>query len=100
MPSFLSAASKTAHTPTPYIRTVAKQLELASELSYSVFEIRLRSSFIGFGTSSLEEDVADISALVKYLRTLGREKIVLFGHSTGCQVRSACCTLLPIVPCN
>ncbi|UNI21360.1 hypothetical protein JDV02_007356 [Purpureocillium takamizusanense] len=70
---------------TPYIRVVAKHLEDARELDYSVFEIRLRSSFIGYGTSSLEEDVEGISALVKYLRSIGRKKIVLFGHSTGCQ---------------
>ncbi|KND92338.1 hypothetical protein TOPH_03102 [Tolypocladium ophioglossoides CBS 100239] len=81
---FVGGLKDGPHT-TPYIRTVAKQLEAASDLSYSVFEIRLRSSFIGFGTSSLKEDVDDISALVKYLRTLSREKIVLFGHSTGCQ---------------
>jgi pimeloyl-ACP methyl ester carboxylesterase len=30
--------------------------------------------------------VEDISALVKYLRSIGKQKIVLFGHSTGCQV--------------
>lgn len=69
-----------------YTRPLAKLLENSSDLDYSVFEIRMRSSFIGFGTSSLKNDVEDISALVKYLRSIGREKIVLFGHSTGCQV--------------
>ncbi|PHH87586.1 hypothetical protein CDD83_8664 [Cordyceps sp. RAO-2017] len=70
---------------TPYIRTVAARLAAATDLSYSVFEIRLRSAFSGFGTSSLMNDVEDIAALVKYLRSLGRDRIVLFGHSTGCQ---------------
>ncbi|KAJ3496767.1 hypothetical protein NLG97_g2415 [Lecanicillium saksenae] len=68
-----------------YTRTVAKFVEEAQDLDYSIFEIRMRSSFIGFGKSSLKNDVEDISALVKYLRSIGREKIVLFGHSTGCQ---------------
>ncbi|KAJ4153202.1 hypothetical protein LMH87_009701 [Akanthomyces muscarius] len=68
-----------------YTRTVAKFVEEAKDLDYSIFEIRMRSSFIGFGTSSLKKDVEDISALVTYLRSIGREKIVLFGHSTGCQ---------------
>ncbi|KKP07893.1 hypothetical protein THAR02_00101 [Trichoderma harzianum] len=68
-----------------YLRTVAKYLEDAENLSYSLFEFRLRSSFSGFGTASLADDVADISTLVKYLRSIGKEKIVLFGHSTGCQ---------------
>ncbi|KAF2441633.1 DUF1749-domain-containing protein [Karstenula rhodostoma CBS 690.94] len=45
----------------------------------------MRSSYTGFGYSSLSNDVQDISALVSYLRTLGKEKIVLCGASTGCQ---------------
>jgi len=45
----------------------------------------MRSSYTGFGYSSLANDAADISSLVTYLRTLGKTKIVLLGHSTGCQ---------------
>lgn len=71
----------------PYIRTVAAKIEATTGLSYSVFEIRIRSSFSAFGWSSLAEDVEDISAVVKYLRSIGKEKVVLLGHSTGCQVR-------------
>ncbi|KID70399.1 uncharacterized protein G6M90_00g086270 [Metarhizium brunneum] len=82
---FIGGLGDGPHT-VPYIRTVAKHLETTGkDLEFSVFELRLRSSFIGFGTSSLSNDVDDIAALVKYLRGLGREKIVLFGHSTGCQ---------------
>ncbi|ODA81222.1 hypothetical protein RJ55_04186 [Drechmeria coniospora] len=83
---FIGGLGDGPHT-TPYIRTVARHLqsEASKALCYSVFEIRLRSSFIGFGTRSLKEDVEDISAFVKYLRGIGKEKIVLFGHSTGCQ---------------
>ncbi|KAG5950649.1 hypothetical protein E4U53_004649 [Claviceps sorghi] len=82
---FIGGLGDGPHT-VPYVRSVAKYLETAGKkLSYSVFEMRLRSSFIGFGTSSLKNDVEDIAALVKYLRGLGKEKIVLFGHSTGCQ---------------
>ncbi|KAL6871921.1 hypothetical protein J3F83DRAFT_733115 [Trichoderma novae-zelandiae] len=81
---FIGGLKDGPHT-TGYIRTVARELEKLPELSYSVFEIRMRSSFDGFGTSSLADDVHDISALVKYLRSIGREKVVLFGHSTGCQ---------------
>lgn len=83
---FIGGLGDGPHT-VAYIRTVARHLETAGkELEYSVFEIRLRSSFIGFGTTSLTNDVEDIAALVKYLRGLGKEKIVLFGHSTGSQV--------------
>ncbi|RYP79230.1 hypothetical protein DL771_000208 [Monosporascus sp. 5C6A] len=69
-------------SPTPH---ASKRLESQPELSYSVFEFRMRSSFLGFGFSSLVKDVEDISALVKYLRSIGKEKVVLIGHSTGCQ---------------
>lgn len=70
----------------PYLRAIAKRLESRPELSYSVFEFRLRSSFLGFGFQRLADDVEDTSALVKYLRSIGKEKVVLIGHSTGCQV--------------
>ncbi|KAH6604284.1 hypothetical protein Trco_007730 [Trichoderma cornu-damae] len=81
---FIGGLKDGPHT-TPYIRAVARQLERIPELDYSVFEIRMRSSFDGFGTASLADDVHDISALVKYLRSIGRGKVILFGHSTGCQ---------------
>jgi pimeloyl-ACP methyl ester carboxylesterase len=50
---------------------------------FSAWELHMRSSYTGFGYSSLSNDVQDISALVSYLRTLGKEKIVLCGASTG-----------------
>lgn len=43
----------------------------------------MRSSYSGFGYSSLANDVADTAALVRYLHSLGEEKIVLMGASTG-----------------
>ncbi len=83
---FVAGLGDGPHT-TPYIWTIAKHLQnVRSDLNYSVFEVRIRSSFIGFGTASLQQDVEDISGLVKYLRKLGKEKIILMGHSTGCQV--------------
>lgn len=61
---------------------LAKTLE-SSASSYSLWEFRMRSSYSGFGYSSLANDVEDTAALVKYLRSLGKEKIVLIGASTG-----------------
>ncbi|KAJ4264921.1 hypothetical protein NW762_005164 [Fusarium torreyae] len=81
---FIGGLTDGPHT-IPYTRLLAQRLEDAKELGYSIFEIRMRSSFTGFGISSLSNDVEDISALVKYLRGIGKEKIVLFGSSTGCQ---------------
>ena len=85
---FIGGLGDGPHT-IPYIRTVARELEKATELSYSVFEIRMSSSFTGYGFTSLADDVADLSALVKYLRGLDKKKVVLLGHSTGCQVGGA-----------
>lgn len=83
---FIGGLGDGPHT-VPYPRAVAKHLENLPDLSYSVFEIRMKSSFDGWGYSSLVQDAEEISALAKYIRSLGREKIVLSGHSTGCQVR-------------
>jgi pimeloyl-ACP methyl ester carboxylesterase len=81
---FIGGLTDGPHT-IPYTRLLAQHLEQAEDLGYSVFEFRMRSSFSGFGTSNLSNDVEDISALVRYLRGIGKKKIVLFGSSTGCQ---------------
>lgn len=84
---FIGGLGDGPHT-VPYPRAIAKKLGEESSPSYSVFEFRLKSSFSGFGFARLVDDVADISALVKYLRSIGKERIVLMGHSTGCQVKN------------
>ncbi|CAK7240649.1 MAG: hypothetical protein STHCBS139747_002095 [Sporothrix thermara] len=89
---FIGGLTDGPHT-TPYIRTIAKHLataDAAKGLGYSVFELRMQSSFHGYGFKRLTDDVADLSALVKHLKTkLGRDKIVFLGHSTGCQDQMA-----------
>ena len=73
-----------------YFHDLATRLDSANGgPGYSIFQIRLKSSFTGYGSSTLEEDVAHISALVKYLRRNGKNRIVLLGHSTGSQVSYA-----------
>lgn len=71
------------HHGVPYPRALASSL--ASQ-NFSVFEVRLTSSFSAFGYSSLKQDAAEIKACVAYLREqLNKKKVVLMGHSTGCQ---------------
>lgn len=61
-------------------------LKDALPASYSPVEILLSSSYAGWGTSSLDEDVAEIAQCVRYFRDLRPNgKIVLMGHSTGSQ---------------
>ncbi|KAB5558440.1 hypothetical protein GE09DRAFT_113800 [Coniochaeta sp. 2T2.1] len=80
---FIGGLGDGPHT-VPAIRAVAATL--ATEGTWSVFEVRLNSSFGQWGFSSLREDVREIGEVVAYLREkLGRERVVLMGHSTGCQ---------------
>ncbi|KAI0408711.1 hypothetical protein F4802DRAFT_548747 [Xylaria palmicola] len=81
---FIGGLGDGPHT-VPYPRAIARRLEEDAHLSYSVFEFRLTSSFAAFGFARLADDVADIAALVSYLRGIGKERVVLMGHSTGCQ---------------
>jgi len=54
--------------------------------NWSLVEICLLSSLNGWGTRSLKDDVREIAQCVAYLRQLRPgQKIVLMGHSTGCQ---------------
>lgn len=59
------------------------KLENSPTLDYSLWEFRMRSSYSGFGYSSLVNDIEDMAALVGYLRGIGKEKIVFMGASTG-----------------
>ncbi|KAL2164422.1 hypothetical protein VTH06DRAFT_3638 [Thermothelomyces fergusii] len=66
----------------PYVRRLAEHLAGA----YAVFEARLASAFSGFGHASLAQDARELADLVRYLRRgLGAARVVLMGHSTGCQ---------------
>jgi pimeloyl-ACP methyl ester carboxylesterase len=74
----------------PYVRTLATHLFGSALLPlssrYSVFEARLSSAFSAFGHASLAQDARELADLVRYLRvTLGKKKVVIMGHSTGCQ---------------
>jgi hypothetical protein len=61
-------------------------LEHHPALGYSLWELRTRSAYTGFGHSSLANDAEDVADLVRYLRTptnTPTRKIVLMGASTG-----------------
>ncbi|MCJ1277388.1 hypothetical protein MMC21_005200 [Puttea exsequens] len=53
---------------------------------WSCMEVLLPSAYRQWGFSSLGEDIVEISTIVEYARGLRPSgKIVLLGHSTGCQ---------------
>ncbi|WBF13307.1 hypothetical protein N7582_002653 [Saccharomyces uvarum] len=69
----------------PYARELPHALE---PHGYSVVNVQLTSSFLGFGTASLDKDVEELKLLVDFLKGAQggrRETIVLMGHSTGSQ---------------
>ncbi|KAK4239787.1 hypothetical protein C8A03DRAFT_13861 [Achaetomium macrosporum] len=81
---FIGGLGDGPHT-IPYVRALAERL-FSSCPPYSVFEARLTSAFTAFGYGSLAQDAREIADLVRYLRTgLGTRRVVLMGHSTGCQ---------------
>ncbi|KZM26550.1 uncharacterized protein EKO05_0005400 [Ascochyta rabiei] len=79
---FVGGLTSGPHTALVLLDTVFGAISDA-KLGYSIWEFRMRSSFTGFGYSSLADDVEDIAALVRYLKGLGKEKVVLMGSSTG-----------------
>lgn len=53
---------------------------------WSIAEVLLSSSYRGWGTSSLAKDAKEIAECVEYFSKLRPgKKVVLMGHSTGCQ---------------
>lgn len=66
----------------PFTVPIAKALPS----SYSLAEIVLSSSYSGWGTLSINDDVREIAQCVAYFRDLRpKGKVVLLGHSTGSQ---------------
>jgi hypothetical protein len=65
----------------PYAALLAR----AVPESWSLAQTLLTSSYGGWGTSSLKSDSAELHQCVKYFRGVKNGKIVLMGHSTGCQ---------------
>lgn len=70
----------------PYLPRLAEVLD---KLGYSLVQCVKSSDLGGFGTSSLEGDAQEIAQLVEHLVKRADHpctgKLVLMGHSTGCQ---------------
>ncbi|KAI4628451.1 hypothetical protein J4E83_003001 [Alternaria metachromatica] len=99
---FIGGLGTGPHT-TPYLGPLNDALERASlkdgnGVRYSIWELRMRSSYTGFGYGSLKEDAEDLKELVQYLKEIGKEKVVLIGSSTGCQAIMTYATTLPAPP--
>lgn len=72
----------------PYVAEIAHSLTQESSSTWSVVEIQLTSSGIGFTTGDLHRDAEEIARCISWLRartSIQDSKIVLMGHSTGSQ---------------
>ncbi|XP_073009212.1 UPF0613 protein PB24D3.06c [Typha latifolia] len=68
---------------TEYLEPLSFALE---NEKWSLVQPLLSSSYIGYGTSSLEQDALELDQLIGYLiNKENSEGVVLLGHSTGCQ---------------
>ncbi|KAH0465092.1 hypothetical protein IEQ34_005195 [Dendrobium chrysotoxum] len=68
---------------TEYVEPLAVALE---NENWSLVQPLLSSSYIGYGTSTLELDALELNQLIGYLiNKENSEGVVLLGHSTGCQ---------------
>jgi pimeloyl-ACP methyl ester carboxylesterase len=91
---------KTSHTPGANLilwvgglgdglLTVGYPTPLAHALppTWGLAQVMLASSYNGFGTSSLSRDARELGQCVEYFRKIkpADSKIVIMGHSTGCQ---------------
>lgn len=68
--------------------TVTYPFTLAPRLppSWRLAQVSLNSSGRQWGVASLDTDIADLAQIVAYFRSLRHDgKVVLLGHSTGCQ---------------
>ncbi|KAF4628760.1 hypothetical protein G7Y89_g9389 [Cudoniella acicularis] len=77
---FIGGLSDGLHTVS-YVDSIADGLPP----SWTIAQTLLSSSYTGWGTSTLQRDVKELSKCVSYFRTIKSGNIVLMGHSTGCQ---------------
>ncbi|KAF8937358.1 hypothetical protein EDD21DRAFT_302438 [Dissophora ornata] len=68
----------------PYLPYLSKAL--ADQLGFSLIQVMLTSSHMGYGSSSLQEDVRELDVLFTFLREeRAKTRLFIVGHSTGCQ---------------
>jgi len=65
--------------------TYTESISRALPHNWSIAQVLISSSNTGWGTSSLANDVTEISNCIDYFRTFKSGKVVLMGSSTGCQ---------------
>ncbi|KAG0261446.1 hypothetical protein BG011_001037 [Mortierella polycephala] len=68
----------------PYLPLLGKAI--SDQLGFSLIQVMLSSSHMGYGISSLQEDVRELDVLFSFLRNQkAKTRLFIVGHSTGCQ---------------
>jgi pimeloyl-ACP methyl ester carboxylesterase len=70
----------------PYVEKLSSKLESLSK-PYSLIQPLFRSSNLQYGWHTIQHDIEDLNTLINYLinNKNNLERIILMGHSTGCQ---------------
>jgi len=76
---------------------VPKLSSLCAESGYALLQPILRSSYCQFGTGTLIRDMDDLINLFKWInkRSENNSKVILMGHSTGCNISVYFCKHAP-----
>lgn len=72
----------------PYVSLLAEAIRKRYGPKWVLVQALISSSYLGFGTGSLNRDAKELAKLVKYLRRergSQNSKVILMGHSTGSQ---------------
>ncbi|KAF9364022.1 hypothetical protein BGX34_002741 [Mortierella sp. NVP85] len=68
----------------PYLPQLGQAI--AEQLGFSLIQVMLSSSHMGYGISSLQDDVRELDVLFTFLREeRAKTRLFIVGHSTGCQ---------------
>ncbi|BGP25304.1 hypothetical protein Rt10032_c04g1890 [Rhodotorula toruloides] len=66
----------------PYLPLLSQRLE---QIGWRLVQVCLTSAGAGWGGTSVKQDAEELGDVVRYFRERGSAKMVLLGHSTGCQ---------------
>ncbi|KAI9307869.1 hypothetical protein BJ944DRAFT_196870 [Cunninghamella echinulata] len=71
------------YSAVPYLPLLNEKIE---KLGYSLIQIQMTSSYVGYGNVTLSEDASELDDLISYLKQVKRKQVIfIIGHSTGCQ---------------
>lgn len=69
------------YSAVPYLPLLNENIE---KLGYSLIQIQMTSSYVGYGNVTLSEDASELDDLITYLKQVKKKQVIfIIGHSTG-----------------